>query len=143
MEQMCLEFDLCPKYCHLQENVSSCNHFRISCKGVCREEEDIVEYNERVDRAVAFMKAGQENLLIREKGRNFDEYGFALLTEGNFKGYGFIPAEVVVEHLEDLEPYLIRQKDTPEARRYIYSHAVKYPDTAVDLTLQASETPEK
>ncbi|MBT8235186.1 MAG: GIY-YIG nuclease family protein [Bacteroidia bacterium] len=140
MEQICLEFDLCPKYCHLQENVPSCDHFRISCKGVCRDEELFAEYNLRVDQAVAFMKAGQENLLIRAKGRNFDEYGFALLSEGTFKGYGFVPAEVAVQNLDDLEPFLVAQRDTPEARRYMYSHAAKYPDTVVDLSLQSSET---
>ena len=29
LEEVCKQFELCPKYCHLQENIASCSHYRI------------------------------------------------------------------------------------------------------------------
>lgn len=134
LEELCMAFELCPKYCHLQENVSQCSHFRIQCKGICTGKESAEQYNERVDEAITYMQALKEDFVIREKGRNFDEYGFAWMQGGSYRGYGFIPAEARLCHSEELEAYLIPQKDTPEARRYMYAHAAKNPDKIIDLS---------
>lgn len=134
LEELCMAFDLCPKYCHLQENVSQCSHFRISCKGICRGKESVDDYNDRVDEAITYMQTLKEDFVIREKGRNFDEYGFAWLQGGTYRGYGFIPSNVQLSHAEELETYLVPQKDTPEARRYMYTYATKNPDKIVDLS---------
>ena len=134
LEELCMAFDLCPKYCHLQENVSECSHFRIACKGICRNKESVKKYNARVDEAIAYMQTLKEDFVIKEKGRNFDEYGFAWVQGGSYKGYGFIPADFSISHSEELETYLIPQKDTPEARRYMYAYATKNPDKIIDLS---------
>ena len=133
LEELCKAFDLCPKYCHLQENVNQCSHFRIECKGICRGKESVKKYNKRVEEAIAYMQTLKEDFVIREKGRNFDEYGFAWVQGGAYRGYGFIPTESALHHSEDLETYLIPQKDTPEARRYMYAYAAKNPDKIIDL----------
>ena len=42
LEEICKEFKLCAKYCHLQEHVESCSHFRVSsCEGICRGDETV------------------------------------------------------------------------------------------------------
>lgn len=134
LEEICMAYDLCPKYCHLQEKVSQCSHFRIPCKGICRGKESVKKYNQRVDEAIAYMQTLKEDFVIREKGRNYEEYGFAWIQGGSYRGYGFIPSDVRLHHAEELESFLIPQKDTPEARRYLYSYAAKNPDKIVDLT---------
>ena len=46
LEKLCAKYNLCPKYCHLQESVSECSHFSIkNCKGICRDEETAENYN--------------------------------------------------------------------------------------------------
>ena len=134
LEELCMAFELCPKYCHLQENVSQCSHFRISCKGICRGKEEVNQYNSRVDEAIDYMQTLKEDFVIREKGRSFEEYGFAWMKDGAYKGYGFIPSDVQLSHVEELETYLVPQLDTPEARRYLYSYAAKNPDKIIDLS---------
>ena len=53
VEKLCEEFELCPKYCHLQSNVSNCFHYQIKqCKGICKNEESVESYNERVQKAI-------------------------------------------------------------------------------------------
>ena len=134
LEELCMAFDLCPKYCHLQENVSQCSHFRINCKGVCRGKEEVDDYNSRVDEAITYMQTLKEDFVIREKGRNYDEYGFAWMQGGSYRGYGFIPSDVQLSHEEELESYLVPQLDTPEARRYLYAYAAKNPDKILDFS---------
>ena len=49
LEKLCETFELCPKYCHLQTNVTTCFHYQIKqCKGICKDEETAKSYNKRV-----------------------------------------------------------------------------------------------
>ena len=80
MEQLCENFELCPKYCHLQSNVGSCFHFQLKqCKGICRNQEAIEDYNNRVLDAISSMKYKRESFVIIDKGRNSKEVSFVLI----------------------------------------------------------------
>ncbi|MGB5555855.1 MAG: exonuclease domain-containing protein, partial [Flavobacteriaceae bacterium] len=80
LEEICKQHSLCPKYCHLQENVATCSHYRLpNCDGVCSGDEPITLYNEKVKTAVAFMQQRKENFVIKEKGRSQDEEAFVLV----------------------------------------------------------------
>ena len=62
IESLCAEFELCPKYCHLQTNVSSCFHFQLKeCKGICCDKESVEEYNKRVKTAIKSVGIGTED----------------------------------------------------------------------------------
>ena len=43
------------------------------CKGVCCNQEDIDEYNIRVDQAVSDLKVRRNECIVLDKGRNEDE----------------------------------------------------------------------
>lgn len=57
--------------------------------------------------------------IIREKGRHPDEQAVILISEGVYKGYGFIDQEMDVSTLEDIESFIIPQKNTLEAQRIV------------------------
>ncbi len=117
LEQLCEQFQLCPKYCHLQESVASCSHYKITnCHGVCKDEESPVSYNERVALAIEHIVAGDQNIVLKEKGRHREETAFILIKNGVYLGYGFIDESEQITHPEDLENFLIRQKDTLDVR---------------------------
>ena len=126
LENVCRDFNLCPKYCHLQEGVKSCSHYSIvNCEGVCRGKEKPKKYNLKVDRAIDFMKAKKNHFLIREKGRNIEEDALIVVKDGIYLGYGFIEKTHTVNSFNDLEPFLHLQKDTLEAQQIIWSYLNK------------------
>ncbi|MDO6818840.1 exonuclease domain-containing protein [Zobellia sp. 1_MG-2023] len=128
IEEICKSFRLCPKYCHLQENVKSCNHYRLeSCDGICREEEDIALYNEKVQLALHHIKAQKEDFVIKEKGRNPEEQAFVLVKNSTYMGYGFIGGEETITADHELETFLVQQNNTLETESIIKSYISKNP----------------
>jgi len=125
LEQICAKFELCPKFCHLQENVASCSHYTIeTCKGVCRSEETPQSYNERVALAIEHIRASNQNLILKEKGRTIDEDAFIMVRNGIYLGYGFIDRSADLSNVEELENYLIPQKDSVDVWRILRNKMV-------------------
>ncbi len=129
LEEICKTYGLCPKYCHLQENVNTCSHYRIpKCDGICRGKETSSVYNGKVMAAIHHMQLRKENFIIREKGRNFEEEAFVLVQDDSYQGYGFLEKNMEISSFADLEPFLIRSKNTVEAQGIIKSYINKNAD---------------
>ena len=129
LETLCSTFELCPKYCHLQENVTSCSHYKIKqCIGICSDPNMVLEYNERVENAMASIKEIRSDLLIKNKGRHADENAFVLVRDNHYSGYGFIPKNIPVEKIEDVETFIVYQKNTLETQRIVESYVLRNPE---------------
>lgn len=129
LEELCKTYGLCPKYCHLQEGVEHCSHYSIkACDGICRGKESVEKYNDKVTEAVAFMKTKDENFVFKEKGRTISEEVFVYIEEGKYAGYGFIEKENPINSFDDLEAFLVRQKNTLETQRIVQSYLLKNPE---------------
>ncbi|MDP5078289.1 MAG: exonuclease domain-containing protein [Nonlabens sp.] len=123
LEEICMEFDLCPRFCGLQTNVTTCSHFKIkNCKGVCRKEESVSLYNIRVNQAIESLRTNRKNYLIKQAGRSTMEDCFILIKDGDYHGYGFISKEETIETLEDAETFLERKKPNYHTNQIIKSH---------------------
>jgi len=122
LEQLCEEFELCPKYCHLQSNVSACFHFQLKkCKGVCQDKEKIASYNARVKEAIDFASMENETYTISQKGRNGEEKGFVLIEKGIYKGYGYADKNMEFTSLAEYKTILVSQKDNRDIQRILKS----------------------
>ncbi|WP_040281577.1 exonuclease domain-containing protein [Psychroserpens damuponensis] len=120
MEKICSQFNLCPKYCHLQESVWECSHYNITnCKGICRNEESISDYNERVIEAIKAISEGKKDIILKEKGRAANEEAFIWIKNNVYLGYGFIDKQEQITHEEDLQHYLIKQKDNMDIQKIL------------------------
>lgn len=133
LEKICEVFRLCPKYCHLQENVNSCSHYKITCDGICTEKESAAIYNNKVKRAMQHIKSKKENFIIKEKGRNFDEDAFILVRNNIYIGYGFIQRDFDLNSTEDLNAFLIPQKNTIKIQSIIKSYLSKNLDKQIPI----------
>lgn len=123
LEKLCEDFELCPKYCHLQTNVSSCFHYQIkACKGVCREEESNQSYNKRVFQAIASVQFQTENFVIKESGRTKNEYAYVLILNGIYKGYGYIDKKIKIKATEDYVEAIQTQKDNKDIKRILNTY---------------------
>jgi DNA polymerase-3 subunit epsilon len=120
LEKLCEEFELCPKYCHLQSNVTTCFHYQIKkCKGVCSKKEDIEVYNKRVQLAISKLKFQNENFIIKENGRHKSEYGFVLIQNGIYKGFGYVKAKKSIKTSEEYLEKITIQKDNNDVKRIL------------------------
>jgi len=126
LEQLCKTFNLCPKFCHLQETKSGCSHYSITnCKGICSGDERSEVYNLRVDAAMASLAELNTDMLIKEKGRTTNEDAFIKVHSGSYCGYGFVEKKYDIKSTEDLETFLIPQKNTLETERILRSYLNK------------------
>ncbi|TBM99794.1 DNA polymerase III subunit epsilon [Hyunsoonleella flava] len=120
IEQLCSQFELCPKYCHLQEAVATCNHFKIhTCKGVCKDEETAEHYNQRVLQALESLNNTKKDVILKQKGRYDYEDAFIMIEKGTYLGYGFIDKTEQLNNTEDFETFLIRQQDNSDIQKII------------------------
>lgn len=135
LEKICKEFNLCPKYCNLQTNVSSCFHYQIkNCRGICCGKESIKEYNTRVQKAIDSLGLQTKNLVIKEQGRTENEIGFALILNGIYKGFGYLTQlqDNTLSKPEDYLFFVIPKKDNKDIQRILKNYLLKK-EEAIDL----------
>ena len=126
LEKVCEEFELCPKYCHLQTNVNACFHYQLQqCKGICTGKEAVESYNKRVYEAIKSLGLQTENLVIKESGRNNKEIGFALILKGIYQGFGYVDKKIKIEDTDDYQLYLQPQQDNRDVQRILKSYLTK------------------
>jgi DNA polymerase III subunit epsilon len=134
LEQLCIDFGLCPRYCHLQEQAGSCNHFRISsCDGICRGTEAAADYNAKVLKAITNVKKESDHYIVKEKGRNDGESCIILVKESRYCGYAFVDNDRQLMNLKDVMDVITPQKNTLETERLLKSYSLKNPGNIVLL----------
>ncbi|MFD0762049.1 exonuclease domain-containing protein [Lutibacter aestuarii] len=134
LEKLCETFELCPKYCHLQSNVSSCFHFQLKkCKGICRNQESTSSYNKRVQNAVASIKYNTENFIIKETGRTKKEAGIVLVVNGIYKGFGYINNTKKATSITDYYNHIAAQKDNNDVKKILTAYLKKNSETTIPL----------
>jgi DNA polymerase-3 subunit epsilon len=73
------------------------------------------------------LKAAYESFIFTEKGRSSDEQAFVYMENGKYCGYGFVSEDNTIASFTDLDPFLIRQKNTLETQRIVQSYLLKHP----------------
>lgn len=131
LEEICAKYALCPKYCHLQEGVERCSHYSIKhCDGICRGDESVESYNLKVTRSIEHLQEKYESFVFKLKGRTYEEEAFVFIENGRYAGYGFVERQGPITSFEDVEAYLIRQKNTVETQSMVQSYLLK--NTAIE-----------
>ncbi len=134
LEKLCENYELCPKYCHLQTTIGSCFHYQIKqCKGICRGEEQVEDYNKRVNKAINSIKFSTENFIIKEKGRNKKEYACVLVLNGIYKGFGYISKRKKLKDLDDYLDHITLHKDNNDVKRILNAYLKKSSESIVEV----------
>ena len=129
VERICEQFELCPKYCHLQNNVEACFHFQIKmCKGICRNKESVESYNKRVKDAILEIQGETDSYIIQETGRHENEQSFVLIENGVYQGFGYTDKSTDTSNLNDFRQKLILQQDNRDVQRILRGFMSKNKD---------------
>ncbi|RZS93880.1 exonuclease domain-containing protein [Aquimarina brevivitae] len=127
LEELCIKYQLCPRYCGLQSTLEQCSHYKIkTCKGICTNKESVALYNIRVQQALQELHEQKETYVIREKGRAQEEQSFVLIQEGIYKGYGYVTDEDQLTSITACEDFLIPQQHTYHTTKIIKGYLKKY-----------------
>ena len=134
LEKLCETFELCPKYCHLQTNVTTCFHYQIKqCKGICKEEEPAENYNKRVLKAIESVRFESENFIIKETGRAKDENAYVLILNGVYKGFGYANKSEKLNSVADYCEIITTRKDNNDVKRILKQYVEKNKNQIVPL----------
>ena len=126
LEEICEDFKLCPRFCTLQSSSEKCSHYRIkNCEGICEGTETVADYNLKVQAAIQFLNENKPTFAIQGKGRTEGEIAFALVFEGQYKGFGFFDRNEAICNIADYEPFLKLQTATYHTHAIIRSHLKK------------------
>jgi DNA polymerase-3 subunit epsilon len=126
LEEICEAFNLCPRFCTLQSTSEKCSHYRIkNCEGICEGTETVEAYNKKVAAAIQALRENKPSFAIQGKGRTQNEIAFALVAEGQYKGFGFFDRSEAICAIEDYEPFLKLQQATYHTHAIIRSHLKK------------------
>lgn len=117
------EYKLCPVHCFLQKE-GPCEGF---CEGACGHSADLVQYNEKVFKAVASLREELPTFAIVEKGRDEGEKTWLLMEEGRFYGMGFIPENQEIRNREQLRDLLTPYTGNEFVKNFMLHYAGAHP----------------
>jgi DNA polymerase-3 subunit epsilon len=86
---------------------------------VCCEKEGVEDYNERVEAAIQFIKSETGDKLIIDRGRHREEKCIVVIKEGSYKGFGYIPADAQLMHVDEALDYITQYQDNNDVQRIL------------------------
>lgn len=120
LEYWLQEFGLCQRLCHLHKSSGACFNYSIKqCNGACVGEESPESYNSKIESLLHDLNFAGESFLIIDKGRNSKEYGFVLLEDGIFGGYGFIPRYIFKRGASNYKKFIQRKSNNRDYQSII------------------------
>ena len=123
IQHLLTDFNLCAKYCHLIENNGTCeDSIFYTCQGICKGEENINTYNERVEEAIQKVRQDLPDGVIKQKGRHLEEDAFIRIKNGKYCGYGFIDKNLSI-HSSEIDDFIISERDNLNVQK-ILMHAL-------------------
>lgn len=126
LEFLCTKYDLCAKYCGLQEHGEAClPDYYGSCNKACEGEESAELYNQRVQYAMAELMQLGKTMLIKGKGFNENESSVVLLEGGRYKGHGLVPNSVDLTRINDVKNWIDTGYDDQDIQAVILSQLSK------------------
>jgi DNA polymerase-3 subunit epsilon len=127
LEQLCADFNLCPRYCSFKTPVDCSAHYKLkNCKGVCKKEELVSLYNIRATQAINALHNQNSNYIIKQPGRTAEEACFIMVKDGEYQGYGFVDQYASIATMEDCEDYIDRKAANYHTNQIIRSYLKKY-----------------
>ncbi len=122
LEELCEQYELCPKYCSLQHTSGGCFHYHLkNCKGVCRDLEEIDLYNKRVKEALGSF-LNKDSYIIKEKGRNSKEETIVLVKNGVYQGFTFVAKRKKTLTISAYKKIIDLKQDNSDIQRIIKSY---------------------
>ncbi len=121
------KYNLCQKINGLYETQNGCFQYKIKeCNGACLGEENSESYNERVLEFIEENSFENNNMVILDRGRSYDERTAVLIENGIYKGYCFYDLNYQVNNIEILKNIIIPMQHNRDTKTIIQSYIRKH-----------------
>ena len=120
------KYNLCQKINGLYETKNGCFQYKIKeCNGACLREESPEIYNERVQEFIIENSFENNNMVIIDRGRSFDERSAILIENGIYKGYCFYELNYQVSNIDILKNIIIPMQHNRDIKTIIQTYLRK------------------
>jgi DNA polymerase-3 subunit epsilon len=92
-----------------------------------------MEYNNRVQDALATLDQALPSFALLDQGQHAAEQSCILVEKGRFYGMGYLPAESLPPSMENIKEQLTPYPETDYIRGLVYQYAEKYPEKKILL----------
>lgn len=128
------EHRLCPCLMGIDRADNSCFNFQVQkCEGAGVGNEGTDSYNVRANELRTSLGFPYADALIIGPGRNSDEHSVIHISDGIYRGFGYVTIDMTQASLTDLIDSVRPQKDDPDIRRIIHGYLRKDRDHKVVL----------
>ena len=132
IRQLVNEFNLCPILCFVNRLLYNEEMHHAVCKGACEQKEEALQYNSRVEQAIARLST-QPSFAIVDRGITFDQSSCILVWQGKFYGMGFIPNDFSTNSPEALMEMMTPHKENSTITNMLFDYAKRYPSKIIHL----------
>jgi len=120
------EFLLCDKINELSQAKTNCGNYNDGkCLGACINKENVLEYNQRAEKAIAKYSLNNKNILIIDKGRELGERSGILIKNGVYSGLGFFDLNHQINNIHILESVITPIKGNENTNHIIETYLKK------------------
>ena len=120
------KYNLCQKINGLYETKNACFQYKIKeCNGACMQLEDPKIYNERVEEFLEKNTFQNNNMIILDRGRTYDERSAVLVENGVYKGYCFYELNYQITNIDILKNILIPMQHNRDTKTIIQGYLRK------------------
>lgn len=120
------KYNLCQKVNGIYDTKKSCFQYDIKqCFGACIGKEEPEEYNKRVMHFIENNSFENNNMVIIDKGRTYDERSAILIEHGVYKGYCFYDLNYQINNIEILRNLIIPMQSNRDTLSIIKSYIRK------------------
>lgn len=120
------KYNLCQKINGIYDTKKSCFQYDIKqCFGACIGKEKPEEYNKRVKHFIENNSFENNNMVIIDKGRTYDERSAILIEHGVYKGYCFYDLNYQINNIEILKNLIIPMQSNRDTLSIIKSYLRK------------------
>jgi DNA polymerase-3 subunit epsilon len=117
------EHQLCQKLTGIYPTKTSCFNYTIKqCFGACINEEDPEAYNERVMKIIDHHSFENQNMVIIDYGRVYDERSAILIENGVYKGFGFYNLNYQINNIDVLKNIITPMQNNRDSQHIIQSY---------------------
>ena len=118
--------NLCQKINGLFDTKNGCFQYKIKeCNGACLGIESPETYNERVQEFITENSFENNNMVLLDRGRTFDERSAILIENGVYKGYCFYELNYQITNIDILKNILIPMQNNRDVKTIIQSYLRK------------------
>ena len=123
LQSMAKQFELDYRFCHYGNTMEE----HVGVKAETANLPDVDSHNEKIEKAIDFLKSNKQSFAIMDRGRTTDERSCIWVENGHFYGMGYLTSEIQIKKTSEIKDYVTLYKSNHYIMQLITNYAEKNP----------------